>query len=613
MIDYVKMINWRAFDEHEVHFGPGITFIMGANGIGKTSILEAVAYAFTGEPSTVKDRRKLLRDPNQVATVHLRFTVDEQAYLVERSQSQRSADRATLTRLADGKQLASSHRRVTQAIEKLMGVSTDFLQRIVYMAEGDVFRFLDKPPGQALDLQIRQVLGLTQLDEFMQALGMAEKELGERIRDLQKLLADCERLGGGGNPGFEHHMHDTDERRRRLLADLRSVQDEIAIHRHEHEDLQRLRELLDRALPALERDSDIWQTAQQQPVLALFDELEVRANGMQGTVQQAREDLARLQGERSAYQDILEILEPYAGRAETLPCPVCGKPMTSGERDRITQDIQGNMDRIADEANKIKVRQYEAEGKLERMQWQLREVNELRNSVAHGRFRSVSPSARVPDLIRATQVEPAIVPVALDERAASLEQEIAHLEGERAEYLAIRHRLQYLGYDSPEEASEALVGLETRSLSLRAAHRAAQETLTTQRNVDMAAIYDQVARVWEVFTGDANWRIELDTTGMPMLQDGEGRQLDLSQFSGGEKTALLVMLHTIIAHHFSQSDFLLIDEPLEHLDPINRRSLIRFLVGAYRRGSFEQAIVATFEESLIRKYMSEEGVNVIHL
>ena len=75
---------------------------------------------------------------------------------------------------------------------------------------------------------------------------------------------------------------------------------------------------------------------------------------------------------------------------------------------------------------------------------------------------------------------------------------------------------------------------------------------------------------------------------MPTLQDGEGRQLDLSQFSGGEKTALLIMLHTIIAHHFSRSDFLLIDEPLEHLDPINRRSLIRFLVGAQPQPAQQQ-------------------------
>ena len=36
-------------------------------------------------------------------------------------------------------------------------------------------------------------------------------------------------------------------------------------------------------------------------------------------------------------------------------------------------------------------------------------------------------------------------------------------------------------------------------------------------------------------------------------------------------------------------------------------------VGAYRRESFDQAIVVTFEESLILEYMLGEGVNVIHL
>ncbi|MFH1636018.1 MAG: hypothetical protein ABIG63_18655 [Chloroflexota bacterium] len=53
------------------------------------------------------------------------------------------------------------------------------------------------------------------------------------------------------------------------------------------------------------------------------------------------------------------------------------------------------------------------------------------------------------------------------------------------------------------------------------------------------------------------------------------------------------------------------DEPLEHLDSINRRSLFRFLVDAYRHQVFGQAVIATFEEALIRKYQSMEGVNVI--
>jgi ATPase subunit of ABC transporter with duplicated ATPase domains len=183
----------------------------------------------------------------------------------------------------------------------------------------------------------------------------------------------------------------------------------------------------------------------------------------------------------------------------------------------------------------------------------------------------------------------------------------------RADYLVLDNRLNNLGYTSPEEARERLVGLEVRALSLRAASQAAEETLTTQRNLDMDEMYAQLARVWGVFSDNDSWRIELDQEGIPTLRDSEGRQFDLSQFSGGEKTALLVMLHTIIGHHFAKSDFLLIDEPLEHLDAVNRRSLIRFLIGAYKRDRFKQAIVATFEESLIRKYMSDEGVNIIHL
>ena len=613
MINHVKMINWRAYDEREVHFSPGITFIMGANGVGKTSILEAIAYALTGEPSTVKERGKLLRDPNKLATVRLSFSVDGQTYLVERSQSHSRAEGAKLTRLGDGKQLASSHTRVTAQIEQLVGVSADFLQRIIYMAEGDVFRFLDKPPGQALDLQIRQVLGLTQLDEFVQALGMAEKEFKDQIRGLQNLLGDLDQLGVRKDSDFERHIRDMDDRREQLLADLRSGQDEITRYRRENEDLERLRQLLDRALPALQRDPDIWQTAQQRPVLGLFTYLEAQELETQSTIQQCQVDLARLEGEQSAYQDILDILEPYTGRAETLPCPVCGKPMTSSEREGIIRDIRGNMDRIAGEARELDARLAEAERALVRLKEQVEGLHELRNAVAHIRFQSVNVDASVADLLRITRSRRASVPGDLQERVSALEQKITQLESERAEYLAIRHRLQSLGYASPEGASQALVGLEIRSLSLRAAHHAAQDTLTTQRNMDMEAIYDQVAHVWAAFSGEESWHVQLDAEGMPLLENHEGRQFDLSQFSGGEKTALLIMLHTIIAHHFSRSDFLLLDEPLEHLDSVNRRSLIRFLVGAYRRKSFKQAIVATFEESLVRKYMSEEGVNVIHL
>lgn len=127
MINSVAMINWRAYDQHQVGFNPGITFIMGANGVGKTTILEAIAYALTGEPSTVRDRTKLLRDPTKLATVRLSFTIDGQVYAVERSQSSKRAESASLTRAGEGRKLANTHKGVTAQIERLMGVSADFL------------------------------------------------------------------------------------------------------------------------------------------------------------------------------------------------------------------------------------------------------------------------------------------------------------------------------------------------------------------------------------------------------------------------------------------------------------------------------------------------------
>jgi DNA repair exonuclease SbcCD ATPase subunit len=617
MIDKVEMINWRAYDRQEIIFQPGITFIMGANGRGKTSILEAIAYALTGEPATVSKRDKLLRNADKLATVRLSFTVDGQEYTVERSQSNRRAKKAKLLKVSTRKPLASSHRSVTTQIEKIMGVSADFLQRIVYMSEGDVFRFLKETSGKALNTQIRQVLGLTQLDEFLQALKVAEKEIKNQVREIQAVLGELEWLRVKRQADLERLFQGLDKRREELLAQLGSSESKITQLNREYEDLGRLADLLNQALPIISQDSKLWASIQNRPLLSLFMELEQQLQEVQDLVQQNQVAQARLEGEQVGYQRILDLLSPYAGRTETLPCPVCGKPMTNSEREGVIQEIQDNVQRLNQELQHLNRHQSEAKAIRHKLSQQVTGLRELRNNLAHVTFQSVHAEATVAELQQITQVHQ-VGKIKnelghLQEQVAFLEAKLAELENEKANYLAIQNRLRNLAYNTPEEASEALVGLEVRSLSLRAASRAAKGALTTQRNIDMEAIYAQLARVWGAFSGEQSWCIQLDQQGIPTLEDHTGRQFDLSQLSGGEKTALLVMLHTIIGHHFAKSDFLLIDEPLEHLDPVNRRSLIRFLVSAYRRESFKQAIIATFEESLIRKYMSDEGVNVIYL
>lgn len=240
----------------------------------------------------------------------------------------------------------------------------------------------------------------------------------------------------------------------------------------------------------------------------------------------------------------------------------------------------------------------------------------LRNLIAQTQLADIHPSDTF------SLLSQKISQIALGKRGAgqdelfkqreTIRERIKELDTYTAEYQASKKRLSALGFDSPEDLQNGLVQIETRLLSLRAANQAIEETLQSQQNTDMRSIYKQIADLWSSFREDDGWEIEYNTKGLPVITKGdENIKLDLRQLSGGEKTALLIMVHTILAHHFSKSDFLMIDEPLEHLDPVNRRSLIKFLVDAYNHQIFGQAIIATFEESLIRKYQSDDGVNII--
>lgn len=618
MITKVRMINWRAFDDCEFVFGPGITFLMGANGTGKTSVLEAISYGLTGEAAlyTSKTRGRLLREPNRIATVQLTFQINGQEYQVERSQSKERAADARLLRLRDQKILATNHSQATKKIEELMGVSADFLRRIVYMAEGDVFRFLDNPPQEALETQVRRVLGLTQLNEFLDALDSVEKKLKQQIASLKDLCEDLDRLQIRTNADMENHLKAGDEARKMVLSQLNVHQERVFQAKQETRWAESVQASLDQVRAAMEHQPEMWQGFSDTSIVGFFNQIEEKINHLERDINQMNLSLAQLEGEKKAYKRIIEILEPYQEALDIIPCPICRKPLTVDERENILEEIKTSISAIDRGVGELSKRRELAQVERQGFKEQAEVLGELRNRLIHSNFpERIDPDInfsqlyeRVTDIASSSQQDHTV-----EKKRQEIEDRLAELENYQAEYLAIKNRLQSLGYNSPEEAIESLAGLEIRAMSLRAASRAAQQTLINQRNVDMQSIYTQISHLWEAFTGEGSWQIELNKEGIPTLQNELGQTFDMSQFSGGEKTALLIMLHTIIAHNFSNSDFLMIDEPLEHLDPINRRSLIRFLVQSYRRGIFKQAIVATFEESLIRKYMSEDGVSVSHI
>lgn len=615
MIHSIEMKNWRAYEQRKFDFKPGITFLMGANGAGKTSILEAICYGLTGEAALFdsKTRSKLLRNPEINASVDLVFESDDAKYSISRSQSPKSAAEAELSRFIDGRVLASNHSQSTKYISKLMGVSADFLRRIIYMAEGDVFRFISEPPGEALESQIRQVLGLTQLDNFTIALDNSQKKIKQQLVVLQELADDLERLNIKTKSDLFNRLAAGDETRTLLLEQLESNKaKEIQINTS-LENIDRLQFLVEKIENSRLPNSNEWNSFSDQPIIEYVSTLEKSITALTTKIQEIAIQKARIEGEKVSQQKILMVLEPFEDMNETIPCPVCQKPMTEHERHSILLDIHKTDQEMNTKVLVMDLENTNSNRDLFELRSRIEILNDLRNIVAHGNvpnLEAASTYGQIKNTISQFEEKRKSLLTVEDERQ-DIQQKLSDLQSKQADFLTIKNRLSELGFQQPEEVSDNLIALEIRSLAIRSANQASQKTLINQRNSDMQSIYIQVARLWGAFTGEDEWQISLDDKGLPTLANEIGRKFDLQQLSGGEKTALLIMLHTIIAHNFSQCDFIMVDEPLEHLDPVNRRSLIRFLVQSYHRGMFKQAIIATFEESLIRKYLSEDGVNIM--
>jgi DNA repair protein SbcC/Rad50 len=217
MLKQVVVRNWRAFDTAEVALRPGLNVLLGPNGAGKTSLLEAIAYALAGEPSTLSDVRLMARAEGPV-DVAVALDLDGTAWEIRRGLGPTHRRGAESLRRA-GTTTAEGGEQVAAALERLLGVPGDFFLRILYMPEGDVYRFVADPPLAALDAHLRRVLGLEQLALLDRAAAQVKREISYDRNNLITLAEQAASRAGLLAEGRSRWSGDLAERRRALEAE----------------------------------------------------------------------------------------------------------------------------------------------------------------------------------------------------------------------------------------------------------------------------------------------------------------------------------------------------------------------------------------------------------
>ena len=591
MISHVVVKNWKAYKILDLELGPGTTFIVSPNGVGKTSLLEAIRWGLLGPDSGVD--APAARRGDEVATVSLglRLLADMSVELTR-----------TLS-LPDSRGVCREllEANVTDAAGTVTSVSGDdawsaflleqwraapsLLSRLVAVPEDAIYQEIQSPTSfyvvphvlRSLNLDVLEV-ARDRADNARRRASDASSRFRATVRaqarstaELQELREQQARELEGLEPKLEAVREE--RARRQRLADLRASWSALQL---EHQAYARDQQILRREL-----DTAGFAVAQADMGGLLRSTLEQVVQRRRAL--RDREVILRSQlASEARHLDLLR-----SGHGD---CPTCLRPLDDHGIQTAIETHQQNMASLEHNASQAT----EGEDGLR--------IEEARVREWLDRVSRPAPSP-LPESPKELSVDSHPEEDAVDDGLMEQESHLAERMGQlRYSIGQVDRDLEQVSRAAAEEAEASqLYREEALAELLRDALRFTTDRLT-HAAVDplTTAVTSQLKRSLELGS-----LLQMGDDGAIEASRG-GRIIAFSGLSGGEKAFALLVHRVVTLRMLSAASFLLLDEPLERLDPRNRLTMARLISNATGPSKMTQILVTTYEEGLVRSLIEDE-------
>lgn len=574
MIRYLRLSNWRAYDALELEFEPGTTFIVAPNGVGKTSLILALAWGVFGDQRAVSGYDSIRAGASSTEVeVHIELA-DGRTMSVVRRCSSRNRGESTFT--VGGAVIDESEAQA--GLEGSFGVELEIAAQLAMMLGGGHLA-----SEKALDLKdhLYKAFGVADLLQAA-AHAAAVSKAATKEREAFRVAAR-QRLGNRSE--IEIQMQELGARvesemstRGMLESELGAAQDQQRLLASWEAREKRSRER-EAALAALEDQvSELIGDTDHDSIGDKVREVRIET---ENHVQALTDRLTEARSHELAANHALELLRATHGAT----CPTCLRPFHGDELG--TAETQQDETAIEAAAN---ARQLEND--LAEVRTRLKRLGDLE--------RAISQLPPIPEMPSQTQPDVESVNarvVAATEALRTHDTSIGRLEAERD---SLRRSL--VDDDVQERDDAKLLALYRSEAVAAAAADALGDAAAQATSHRIDPLVNEVQWRWKQLFGREGLQLRPD--GSIVLMTGE-RELPWSSLSGGERIWARLVTHLLLLSASTRMQFAWFDEPLEHLDPRARRAVAAALATASGAGGPKQIIVTTYEYAIAQQLAAD--------
>lgn len=536
-----------------------LVVIYGANFSGKTTLARAIYFALCGRALTTGLKSQNLIAPREFsATTGIVYTHDQETYRLYRS----TKGDIRLEQFQQQHWRELDHERLT-----LPALNPPQWQIGGFLQEHEVGEFLTKAPATRRDL-LNQILGVDQLRTVQDAF-IKIRRLAKRLEKTGISRQSGLRLDHASDCGKEVETY-----RRKVLL----LEEQLKHQPQDANDQQELSQEWEQRKQQLEQQLQNLTTQYQEQLSGFAKPEELHAALQQinthlanreqavAAAEASTEQRIRLEAQLQSTEEQLATLHDLRGQGH---CPTCLQPLSEDHLHLLQTRFQEQQQQLVNELNNIREEEQEQRDTLKLLE----ELTQRRRDVQR-RIENIEMLERNLADIRPEYEKLRARLAAVENPTAEREQRKLHKELEQA-----RERLKDL------ETQQALFHEHRQQIESVNAHAA---RATRHRFLSEWAA-DAVEQTMQAVIGTSLHRAEtsvieclrefnllegktkIDLEGSRLMPDLDGRAFHA--LSGSEKTILYLSIKLAVARLMPGADFLVLDDPTQHLDAARRQQL----------------------------------------